>query len=249
MNERINAFKNTLDSDGGREILALGEQIKKLDKSAERRTLFVILSSVITMTLLGFWALGLTGSIIFFSITVIASFWLFYSAKKNVLLKYLTFYRSRIPRLIAMTEGIEAKAEDIPDSEFVSTLSIDGKLSYRMCHSYGRLYIGFAKFMAGGEPILQGLLYYADGEYSPSKELEAMLDAEFNDYVIKSENGRSMLFIPGVEDYLNGRVEMKDDLSFPALLRQYDYYLLGKSFESVISGGSPIDSKIFHEVE
>lgn len=248
MNEKLKSFFDVYESDEGKEILALGEKIKKLDKSNDRRMKFIILMSVISMTVLGFFALGVTGAVLFFAITVVASFWLYYSSKKNVLLKYLTFYRSRVPKMIAMAEGIEVTAEEIPDEAFVSTLSDKGKLAYRMCHRYGDLYIGFAKFMIGSEPVLQGLLYYTEGECTP-KSLEGLLSGNFSDFVIKSESGKSMLFIPGVEDYLGGRVEMKDDLSFTALVRQYDYYLLGKSFKAAVNGQETNDTDIFHEVE
>ncbi len=248
MNEKLKSFFDVYESDEGKEILALGEKIKKLDKSNDRRMKFIILMSVISMTVLGFFALGVTGAVLFFAITVVASFWLYYSSKKNVLLKYLTFYRSRVPKMIAMAEGIEVTAEEIPDESFVSTLSDKGKLAYRMCHRYGDLYIGFAKFMIGSEPVLQGLLYYTEGECTP-KSLEGLLSGNFSDFVIKSESGKSMLFIPGVEDYLGGRVEMKDDLSFTALVRQYDYYLLGKSFKAAVNGQETNDTDIFHEVE
>lgn len=249
MNENIKAFADLYETEECKETLALGAKIKKLDKSNDKRMTFIILTSMITMTVLGFVAFGVVGAILFFAITAIASFWLYYSSKKNVLLKYLTFYRSRVPKLIAQADGVEVKAEEIPDSDLVATLSDSGKLAYRMCHRYGDLYIGFAKFMVGGEPILQGLLYFTEGEGGNTESLEALLSEEFNDYIIKSENGKSMLFIPGVEDYLNGRVEMKDDLTLTALIRQYDYYLLGKSFRSAVNGGELIDDRIFHDAE
>lgn len=249
MDERINAFSDVCDSDEGKEILALGEKIKKLDKSNEKRILFVIVTSLVTMTILGYVAFKIIGAILFCAITVIASFWLFYTSKKNVLLKYLTFYRSRVPRLIAMTEGVEVKAEEIPDTDLVLTLSEKGNLAYRMCHRYDDMYVGFAKFMVGDEPCLQGLIYCVKGEYKTCESLEALLESEFGDFTIKSENGSSLLFIPGVEDYLGGRVEMKDDLTLSALAKQYDYYLLGKSFGEIVGGGKLLDSKIFHEVE
>lgn len=248
MNE-LKSFSDVINSTEGKEILALGNKIKKLDKSNEKRTLLVILLSIVSMTFLGYFAFGMIGAVLFFAVTVISSFWLFYSSKKNVLLKYLTFYRSRVPKMIAMAEGVEVKAEEIPDSDFVSTLCDKGKLCYRMCHRYGDIYIGYAKFMSGGEPVLQGVIYYTDGSCDISDSFKALLEEEFNDYTVKRENGKAMLFLPWVEDYLNGRVEMKDDLSFPALVRQYDYYLLGKSFASEVNGVETNLKSIFNEVE
>ncbi|MBR6633176.1 MAG: hypothetical protein IKL05_02600 [Clostridia bacterium] len=249
MKEKINAFYDLYNSDGGKEILALGEKIKKLDKSNESRLHIIILLSVVSMTALGFFALGVFGAVLFFGITVIASFGLYYSSKKNILLKYLTFYRRDVPRLIAMADGVEVKAESVPDNSLVSALSDRGKLAYRMCHRYGDLYIGFAKFMVGSEPVLQGVLYYTEGNCEPDQAFCDMLKGEFSDCTIKCENGKALLFIPFVQDYLNGRVEMKDDLSFPALLRQYDYYLLGKGFKNSVNGVALEDTVIFHEWE
>lgn len=235
MNDNTNAFSLAYNSDEGKEILALGEKIKKLDKSNDRRLQILILISFVGMTILGYISMGIVGSVIFFLITAVSSFALYYSSKKNVLLKYLTFYRSRVPKLIAMADGTTVTAEEIPDSEFISTLSSEGKLAYRMCHRYGELYIGYAKFMVGENPILQGLLYFTEGNGTDLERFEEVLKEEFDNYTLKVEDDKAMLFIPGVEDYLNGRVEMKDDLSFPALMKQYDYYMLGKSFRDAVS--------------
>lgn len=249
MEQNTKAFYEIYNSDEGKEFLALGEKIKKLDKSNDRRLQFIVLLSVISMTVLGFFALGVMGAVLFFAIAAIASFWLYYSSKKNILLKYLTFYRGRVPKLIALADGVEVKAENVPCDDFVATLSDKGKLAYRTCHRYGGLYVGFAKFIVGGEPILQGLLYYTEGNCNPKQQLEELLKSEFDDFTVKVENGKALLFIPFVEDYLNGRVEMKDDLSFPSLLHQYDYYLLGKKFKSVVNGEGLDDLVIFHEAE
>ena len=58
-----------------------------------------------------------------------------------------------------------------------------------------------------------------------------------------------MLYIPWVNDYLNGRVEMTDDLTFKAIAKQYDYYLLGKAFAKEVNGEKSGHDKIFDEVE
>lgn len=249
MNERYIKLKEAYDSEKGKEYLELGETIKKLDKSTGKRLTFVIVSSIITMTVLGYVALHALGAVLFLGITCIASFFLFYSSKKNVLLKYLTFYRSRIPRMLAMAEDIEVKDEKIPDSDFVSTLSDKGKLEYRMCHRYGDLYMGFAKFMVGSEPCLQGLLYFTKGDTDVSEEFEKLVSEEFEEYKILLNGENAMLFIPWVNDYLNGRVEMTDDLTFPSVARQYDYYLLGKAFAREVNGEKSGLQKIFDEAE
>ncbi|MBE6650954.1 MAG: hypothetical protein E7613_06545 [Ruminococcaceae bacterium] len=249
MNERYIKLKEAYDSEKGKEYLELGETIKKLDKSTGKRLTFVIVSCFITMAVLGYVALHAFGALLFIGITAIASFFLYYSSKKNVLLKYLTFYRSRIPRILAMTDEIEVKAENIPDSDFVTTLSDKGKLEYRMCHRYGELYIGFAKFMVGGEPCLQGLLYFTKGDTDVSEEFDALLSGEFDEHRIVLRDGKAMLFIPWVNDYLNGRVEMTDDLTFPSVAKQYDYYLLGKSFMQEVNGEKSGLQKIFDEAE
>lgn len=246
--DKIKAFQETLDSDEGKEALTLGEKIKKLDKANDKRMVLIILLSMVSMTFLGFYAFGIFGAVLFFAITAIASFWLYYSSKKNVLLKYLTFYRRRIPSLIAKTEEVEMTVDEIPDSELVASLSDKGRLEYRMCHRYGSLYVGYAKFMISGEPILQGVVYCCDGKNGVSEDFTRLLQDNFEEHSVKVENGRALLFLPWINDYLNGRVEMKDDLTFPALMRQYDYYLLGKAFESEVNGNS-YNFTIFHEVE
>ena len=247
--DKLKAFQDVLNSDEGKEILALGEKIKKLDKSNDKRMMLIILLSMVSMTLLGYFAFGIFGAVLFFAITAIASFWLYYSSKKNVLLKYLTFYRTRVPKMIASADGVDVAAEEIPDSELVSTLSDKGKLEYRMCHRYGDLYIGYAKFMSSGEPILQGIVYCCDGVSGISEGFLKLLEENFDEHSVKVINGKALLYLPWVNDYLNGRVEMKDDLSFPSLVRQYDYYLLGKRFKAEVNGEKTDDMTVFHEVE
>lgn len=233
MNDRINCFLDLIEGDTVKEKLNIGKNLKKLDKSNDKRLMGIILLSIISMTVLGFFALGKTGSVIFFGITVIASFWLYYSSKKNMLLRYLTFYRREIPNIIALAEGCEVKAENIPNNDLVSSLS-DGKPTYRMCHKYESLYIGFLKFMAGDTSKLQGLVCFTEGSGNTS-EFEKELKQFLPECLIKTDGNISLLFIPGCDDYLGGRIEMKDDLSLDYLTRQYKYYLLGDAFKKAVN--------------
>lgn len=233
MNERINAFLALLETDEVKQKLKIGDSLKKLDKSNDKRLMGIILLSVVSMTLLGFFALGKTGSMIFFAVTVIASFWLYYSSKKNMLLRYLAYYRREIPSIIALTEGCEVKAESIPQSDLVTSLS-DGKPTYRMCHKYGDLYVGFLKFMSGDVSKLQGLVCFAAGSGDTS-EFEALYRESYPDLVTKNDGENSLLFIPGCDDYLGGRIEMKNDLSPDYLTKQYEYYLIADAFKKAIN--------------
>ena len=233
MDEKINSFLSLLESEEAKESLGAGEKLKKIDKSNDKRLLGVILLSIVSMTVLGFFALGLTGSIIFFAIAVISSFWLFYSSKKNMLLKYLSFYRTRVPKVIAMAEGVEVKAENIPECDIISSIN-EGKPAYRMCHRYGDLYVGFLKFIKNGESVLQGIIYFTEGD--DTSLFEERLKEQISDFVIKSEDGKVLLFMPGFDDYLGGRIEHKDDLTADSLLRQYKYYLLGDAFKKAVNG-------------
>ncbi len=232
MNERINAFISFLETDEVKEKLKIAEKIKKLDKSNDKRLMGIILLSIVSMTLLGFFALGKAGSIIFFAVTIIASFWLYYSSKKNMLLKYLAFYRREIPNIIAMAEGCEVKAENIAQNDLITSLS-DGKPTYRMCHKYGDLYIGFLKFMSGDVSKLQGLVCFTKGSGDTSDFEEKYME-EYPDLIIKTDGESSLLFIPGCDDYLGGRIEIKDDLSSDYLTKQYKYYLIGDAFKNSV---------------
>lgn len=233
MNERINAFISFLETDEVKEKLKIAEKIKKLDKSNDKKLMGIILLSIVSMTLLGFFALGKAGSIIFFAVTIIASFWLYYSSKKNMLLKYLAFYRREIPNIIAMAEGCEVKAESIAQNDLITSLS-DGKPTYRMCHKYGDLYIGFLKFMSGDVSKLQGLVCFTKGSGDTS-DFEEKYTEEYPDLIIKADGESSLLFIPGCDDYLGGRIEMKDDLSSGYLTKQYKYYLIGDKFKNAVN--------------
>lgn len=245
MDEKIKAFAELLETPKVKEILEIGKKIKKLDKSMEKRTLGIILISVISMTVLGFISFGFTGSILFFAVTVIASFWLFYSSKKNMLLKYLTFYRNRIPEIIGMAEEVSVKSEDIPMKDILSTIH-NGKPVFRMCHKYGDIYIGFLKFMSGDTSLLQGLAVSVPCN-NESTEFEEKLKEVYSDFVIKKDGDVAILFIPGFDDYLGGRVDMTDDLSLPYLTRQYRYYLLADAFGKGING-EEFDKSIISEI-
>ncbi len=245
MDEKIKAFEELCETSKAKEILEIGEKIKKLDKSMEKRTLGIILISVISMTVLGFISFGFTGSLIFFAITVIASFWLFYSSKKNMLLKYLAFYRNKIPQIIGIAEDVSVKSEDMPKNNTLSTIH-DGKPVFRMCHKYGDIYVGFLKFMSGDTSLLQGLAVSVPYN-SYNAGFEEKLKELYPDAVIKKDEYTAILFIPGFDDYLGGRVDMKDDLSLPYLMRQYRYYLLADAFRRAMAD-EEFDESVISEI-
>lgn len=236
MDEKITAFEELFNTEQVKKILDVGEKIKKLDKSNEKKLLGIILLSVIFMTVLGFISFGLTGSILFFAITVISSFWLFYSSKKNVLLKYLAFYRKKVPEIIAMAEGVDVRSEDVPYQDLIKSIH-DGKPTFRMCHKYGEIYVGFLKFMSGDESILQGFAVCVNGKKSDNQFKEILLKT-YPDAIIKENDGIALLFIPGFDDYLGGRVDMTDDLTLTYLVRQYRYFLLADAFSHAMRGES-----------
>ncbi len=230
----VEKFTKALESERGKDTLELGKKIKKLDKDTDKRLKLTTALSLISMTVLGYYAFSAYGAIIFFGITAISSFALVLSSKKNILLKYLAFYRSKIPELIAQADNVSVKTEAIPCSEFISSIYPDGKLSYRMCHNYDGLYIAYAKFMQGNEPLLQGLLYYSTGNNIEEQKIHGMFTEHFDECVIKIDNEKVLAFIPGIEDYLNGRVGMKNDLTNESLSKQYEYYTIGKKFKALL---------------
>ncbi len=245
MDEKIKAFEELCETSKVKEILEIGEKIKKLDKSMEKRTLGIILISVISMTVLGFISFGFTGSILFFAITVIASFWLFYSSKKNTLLKYLTFYRNKIPQIIGVAEGVSVKSEDMPRKDTLSTIH-EGKPVFRMCHKYDDIYMGFLKFMSGDKSLLQGFAVAVPWN-NEGTDFQEKLKEIYSDFVIKKDGDTAILFIPGFDDYLGGRLEMIDDLSLPYLTRQYRYYLLADAFGKAMIGEA-FDKNAINEI-
>lgn len=241
--EKINALAETYTSDMAKEILDLGEKIKKLDRDNDKKILIIKILSLVSLGVVGYVAFGAVGGIIFALIALISSFFLQFSSKKNVMLKYFTFYRTRIPRIIAESQGdtVEMTEPDKESQNFISSLFPQYKLKFRMCHKYGELYLGFAKFMKGDEPQVQGALYYLDRgnpdiDISPIKELldYGVKNGIFTEYTFKSDSEHSLLFLVGADTYLNGRLDMKDDLSLDELTHQLKYYLLGKEFEKLV---------------
>lgn len=247
MNDPVNAFLDTLRGDEGKEILALGEKIKELSRKTDKKLGILRLFTILSLTVIGFIAFRIIGAVLFFFIAFISNFFLLLSSKKNIMLRYFTYYRSRVPRLIAMTAGIEVKSEEYPDEAFPLSLFEGAELSYRMSHRYGDLYMGYAKFSKNGTSVSEGLIYITEGE-SPNALFESALEKEFPTRVLKSENGRSLLYLEGISDYLSGSVDMKDDLSENALLRQLDYYLLGDAFKKAARGEEFNIDTIFHEI-
>ncbi len=244
MNDTQNAFLEVLKSDEGKEILALGEKIKELSRKTDKKLGFLRLFSVLSLTVIGFLAFRIIGAVIFFFIAFMSNFFLLLSSKKSIMLRYFTYYRSRVPSLIARAAGAEVKSEEYPERVPIYE---DTELSYRMSHRYGDLYMGYAKFSKNGANVSEGLLYITEGE-CVSPLFEKALEEEFPTQVIKCENGHSLLYLEGISDYLSGSVDMKDDLSENALLRQLDYYLLGDAFRKAARGEEFNIDTIFHEI-
>lgn len=242
-NKEQEALFETYSSQVGKEYIELGEKIKALDKSNDKKMLAIKLVSIISLGILGFFAFGNLGAIIFIMIAFISSFALQLSSKKNIMLRYFTFYRTRIPRLIAESQGVmlEVKEPDSQEKDFIASLYERYTLSFRTCHRYGELYIGFAKFMEKNEPAVQGVLYYTpENKISDEgkEELKSILNKEldngaFSDYIFKVADRGSLLYLIGADEYLNGKVEMKNDLTFEAISRQLDFYMIGKKLEEL----------------
>lgn len=249
MNENLKAFSNAYMSDEGKEILKKGETIKEIDKKNDKKLTLISLTTTLFLVVLGYVPFGVTGAVIFFAIAYISNFALKFSSKKNILLNYITYYRNFIPKLIAKAGEDEVINKEYTESDIVSSLYPDVKLTYRTSHKYNNFYIAYAKF----EPTSQGLAFITDASVGEDDEavtyFKERLSEEFSTYIIKIENGKALLYLEGISDYLSGRVEMKDDLSLNALLRQFDYYLLAKNFTKAVNGEKCEFDTIFHESE
>ncbi len=235
-------------SDEGKEILKKGKTIKTIDKKNDTKLTLISLFTTVSLVILGYIPFGVTGAVIFFAIAYISNFALKFSSKKNILLNYITFYRNFIPKLIAKSSEDEVINKEYTESDFVSSLYPDVKLTYRTSHKYNDFYIAYAKF----EPISQGLVFITDATVGEDDEavnyFKERLSEEFSTYKVKIENGKALLYLEGISDYLSGRVEMKDDLTFNSLLRQFDYYLLAKNFTKAVNGEKCEFDTIYHEI-
>lgn len=247
MNDKKTAFLEVLSSKEGEEILSLGKKIKELTKKNDKKVGFLRIFSAVTLTAIGFLAFRLIGAVIFFFVAFISGFFLLLSSKKNDMLRYFTYYRSRIPKLIALSMGVEVKNEEPTEKDFISTLSEGSTLSYRMSHRYGDMYIGYAKFLKNGEIVREGLLYEVSGESAP-KDFEEKMKEIFPLTTVKAEKGRALLFIEGIGDYLAGSVEKTDDLEEDSLLRQLAYYLIGDAFKKAANGEEYNIEEILNEI-
>lgn len=249
MNERLEAFARAYMSDEGKEILKKGKEIKEIDKKNDKKLTLISLFTLVSLTVLGYIPFGVTGAIIFFAIAYISNFALKFSSKKNILLNYITYYRNFIPKLIAKAGQDEVIIKECPERDFVSSLYPDIKLTYRTSHKYNDFYIAYAKFL----PTSEGLLFVTDASVNEDNEaityFKERLSEEFSVYTLKIENGKALLYLEGISDYLSGRVEMKDDLNLNALIRQFDYYLLAENFKKAVNGEKYEFDAIFHEIE
>ncbi|MBE6701721.1 MAG: hypothetical protein E7582_07550 [Ruminococcaceae bacterium] len=264
MDDLIKAFSKAYNEDSSQELIRKGEKLKKQDRANDKRLKVISVSSVIAVTLVGFMAFGLMGSIIFFMIGVISSFFLTFSSKKNLLINYINFYRYLVPKIIGDSLNIKVEKKEVPDPFVISSLFSDCKLNWRICHKYDELYMGYAKFMKkGDEPVTHGVVFYAPANIpdicvQSGEETEVQspyirdflekISEEFSSYTLKAEKGNAVLYLPFRDDYLPGRIEMTDDLSLPSLVRQFDYYLLLKAFSKIVMGEKVLIKEIWHEV-
>jgi hypothetical protein len=92
------------------------------------------------------------------------------------------------------------------------------------------MYLGYAKFLKNGTIVREGLLYAVSGD-TPPFLFEEKIKKVFPLTTVKAQDGKALLFIEGISDYLAGSVEKTDDLEEEALLRQFNYYLIGDAFK------------------
>lgn len=233
LKERREAFEKAFLSEKAKEYISVGEKIKALDKKNDRQMLVIKLVSLISLLVIGYLAFGKFGAIIFAIIAIFSSFFLHLTSKKNLMLQYFTFYRTRVPELIAISEETSVEKAE-PILEPASLPFDDCDLSYRVSHKYDDIYISFAKLQKNGETFREGVLYTFKAKVEREAQLKEILDKiipseTVSEYVLKASDGITTLFLVGAEDYLDGRLEATDDLTLPSLTHQLEFYLFGKA--------------------
>ncbi len=253
----INSFKETFHSEAFKDLVKKALEIKKADKGISGKLKIISIVSCLGMTVLGYFALGGIGAIIFLMISYVASFSLTLSMKKKTLIAYLKHYREKLMPYLAKAEKI-----DKPDSsDYLNLLYPETLHHWTVCYSSSGTVMGFARIYKGASEIANGMAVCATGrgtegrifkgffptlaeDYVEEKtstgflpegaeEFAKVLENHFNSYAMLFSDKCSLFFLPDASDFMAGRVEDKNDVSPKALARQFVYCEIAKAFTSL----------------
>ncbi len=250
-------FKAVFESEEMKAFLKKGFQLKNTDKSTSKKLTVITFLSCVGMTVLGFFALGIVGAILFFIISYVSTFALTLSTKKKVLLAYLAHYRTKLPSLLANAEKI-----DKPDRSYpIATLYPDALYHWTVCYKFDDVYSGLLRILKGSqeemcafctisqENAFSGVIHKGYFPFVSTENFEditfkgvlpdsahpfaQILEKHFSSFVMVFSSNSSLLLIPDACDFMAGRVEDKDDLYPKTILRQYAYTNISKAFTSL----------------
>ena len=250
-------FKSLFEKDETKDFLIKGLRLKNTDKSTSKKLSIITFVSCLGMTVLGLFALGIVGAILFFIISYVSTFALTLSTKKKVLVAYLTHYRTKLPSILAGAQKI-----DKPDSPYpISTLYPDALYHWTVCYRHDDALSGLLRVLKGSQEetctfcsvsneylfngsIHKGYFPFALNDNCeeicfkgvlPDKahEFAQILEKHFSSFVIVFSSQSSLLLIPDAYDFMAGRVEDKDDITPKSLLRQYALINLSKAFTTL----------------
>lgn len=238
-------------------LLKTGVEIKQADKALSKRLSLISLVSVLGMTVLGFFALGIIGVIIFFLVTYTSTFFFTFSMKKRALLAYLKHYREKIPPVLF--EGFEKiDKPEIPST--LNSLYPDTMHHWTTCYKKDELNTGFARIIKKNNEFASGMAAIVPGSFSEghifkgwfpaftddfveevvsegalpdgAQELASVLDKHFDAFAICTTEDYAVLYLPTAQDFMTSRVEDSDGMTPEALARQFAYFTLAEAFKS-----------------
>lgn len=254
-----NQFTTLFKSSPFGELLKTGIDLKKADRGTTKRMTVISAVSCVSMTALGYFALGgIIGAIIFFIIAYSASFYLNYSMKKKVLLAYLKYYRESLPS--ALCEGI-SKTDKPRIASTLNSLYPETLNHWTVCYSLDRIDAGFVRIIENSREIASGLAIVGAAEdfqgaafkgYFPTLteeyaeeltfsgnlnekaiEFAKILDEHFEAFAIVFGEDFSIIFSPSSQDFMTDRVETPDGLKPESLARQAAYFNIAKVFDTL----------------
>ncbi|MBR5459690.1 MAG: hypothetical protein IKV53_02380 [Clostridia bacterium] len=251
-------FNNLFESSQLRELLALLEEIKKADKKTGKRMTAISFIASVSMAILGYFAIGLFGAVIFFVMVYTAAFYMNYSLKKRNLLAYLKVYRERLPQVLC------SESSKIDKPRYASTLNLlypDTLHHWTVCYSVNGIDTGFVRIQSSANESASGMaavgsafdfegsvfkgyfpaltdeyideLYVPEGTDSRIAEFARLLDSRFQSFAIVCGDEYSVLFIPSAQDFMTSRIEYSDGLSRDSLARQVGYFDIARAFETL----------------
>lgn len=241
------------------ELLKTGIDLKKADRGTTKRMTAISAVSCVSMTILGYFALGgLIGALIFFIIAYAASFYLNYSMKKKVLLAYLKYYREALPTSLC------DKASKTDKPRIASTLNSlypETLNHWTLCYSVDRVDTGFVRIIEGSREIASGFATVCAAEefqgaafkgWFPTLteeyaeeltvtgnlderalEFSKILDEYFEAFAIVFGEDFSLIFAPSAQDFMTDRVDTPDGLKPESLARQLAYFNIAKAFDTL----------------